>query len=358
MLAALGLVPAILSATGELDTLTLFLWQLAGGVVVGMSGPSNSLLARRLAPPGQVTGFNARLSRSGAVAIIVGLLVGGALVSAVGPTWAYLADVVSYLPAVLLIGACIKRLPTPVHPRHRFREGIQAVKKTGGLRAAFVTAGLLYLLATPVISTFPALAKQIDDGANALAMLMAAYAAGGLFVATVVRRLHRRESWAVLGRRALFVSGFGLVALGLAVGLGGGAGVVLAISLVALLPTGLAVAIEFTMLSSLVELGAPEDQRSPVLTAYGTLSSVIGPIGGLAIGALADTVSVSFAVVTSGILLVLAGALTRILRFFRSLDDLDHPDAAEYAAAAPRPPTHPHLSFDHAVHHHRIPVDG
>jgi MFS family permease len=356
-LGLLALVPVGLSVAGRLDAASLFWWQLASGVVAGLGGPANPLLVRHLADPDAIPEFNARIGRSASVSAITGLLIGGAVVSSVGETWAYALNAASYLPAIVLVATFMSRLPPRRHAPRRLRDGLRTVTTVPGLKAAFAGAAVLNLLATPVISTFPALAKSVDDGANALAMLLAAYAAGGLFVATAVKWLHGRESWAIVGRWSLLVSGIGLAALGVAVAFGGGKGVVLAITLVALLPTGLAVAIDSTMLSSLVQLGAPEDDRGPVLAAYGTLASFVAPIGGLAIGVLADSISVSFAVIMSGVLLVVASVLTRIMGMFRAIDDLDHPELPRHAAAARRPPAHGHELHDHPVHAH-VTVEG
>jgi hypothetical protein len=58
------------------------------------------------------------------------------------------------------------------------------MRSSQGLRAAFIATAVVNLLATPVISTLPALARHVDNGAQSLSILMAAYTGGAPYRAS------------------------------------------------------------------------------------------------------------------------------------------------------------------------------
>jgi hypothetical protein len=105
-----------------------------------------------------------------------------------------------------------------------------------------------------------------------------------------------------------------------------------------LVPIGLAVALDSSLLQVLVQLGTSADDQGPVLVVYATVTTIVTPLGGLMIGAVADELSLWGAVAVSGLVItLLAVCLRRRLRVF---------DALGPAEATPGV-RHAHLHFLH-----------
>ena len=195
-------------------------------------------------------------------------MLGGAIVVRVGEAWAYVLDAAPFLPGTLFVAKFCQGVakPTP-SARRRIRDGMTSMRRSQGLRAAFI--------------------------------------------ATAAKWLHRRVSWSRVSRWTFIVAGLGFSLLGL--------------------------------------LHGTHTSTSLVLAAYSMVATIVAPIGGLAIGGLADALSPTSAVLLSGIALLLAGAIGRATWLFRALDELDHPHAPAAAAAVPRQPLN-------GVHHGVEPI--
>jgi hypothetical protein len=95
----------------------------------------------------------------------------------------------------------------------------------------------------------------------------------------------------------------------------------------------LAVALNSSLLQALVQLSTPEDDQAPVLVVYATVTTIVTPIGGLVIGALADTTSMWVALAACGTsILVLALALRSRFKVFDQFGELDAPVKAHHHA--------------------------
>jgi MFS family permease len=183
-----------------------------------------------------------------------------------------------------------------------------------------VLAAVLNLAAWPVLSVLPAVAQDIDARAHVLGLLVGAFYAGAAAVSWAVGRLRRRFPYG----RILFVGflGAGLLILGNAVltawrAPGYDAVLVAGLTLV---PIGLAVALDSSLLQALVQLSTPEQDQAPVLVVYATVTTIVTPIGGLAIGAVADSTSLWGALGLCGAALT---ALALLLRTrLRVFDDI------------------------------------
>jgi MFS family permease len=236
-------------------------------------------------------------------------------------------NALSYLPLIV----AVRRVPgTVVEPRNSrgtLRAGVDVVRRVERLRRAFVLAAMINLAAWPVLSVLPAVAQDIESRAHVLGLLVGAFYAGAAVVSWAVRRLRRRFPYG----RILFVGflGAGLLILGhalLTAWRSPGYDAVLVAGLT-LVPIGLAVALDSSLLQALVQLSAPAEDQAPVLVVYATVTTVVTPIGGLIIGVLADGVSLWFALAFAGTCLtVLALVLRTRLRVFDDLGvDGSHP---------------------------------
>lgn len=315
--------PVILAASHHLTVATLFIWQFSCGIVYGLGGASSSMLTRRLAAPGRVPEFNAQLARARALATLLGLLLGGVVYEAFGPVWVFAFDALSYLGAPVVLIPMMGRLGPISSSRPKIAAGVTAIRSSIGLRAVVVAGGFIALLATPIGSLLPAIARQVGSSSHLLSYLMAAFAFGGLFVALVIRVLHDRSRWSVVSRTSVVVAGIGLLVISGLQRIGDDRWALFLATITTLVPIGLALAVMGAVIGSLVQLGAPAELRSPVLTFYGVVTSVVAPISGFAFGLLADATHIWVPLAVLGLSFLAFVALGTQRRLFRDLDQLD-----------------------------------
>ncbi len=317
------LYPAVLAATDRLTVAHLFIWQFSCGIVYGLGGASSSMLTRRLAAPGRVPEFNAQLGRARALATLLGLLLGGVVYEALGPVWVFTIDALSYLGAPVVLIPMMGRLGPLSQSRRKVGEGVQAIRESIGLRAVVVAGGFMALLAAPIGSLLPEIARKVGSSSHLLSFLMAAFAFGGLFVAFVIRVLHDRSRWSVVSRTSVVVAGIGLLLIAALQRTGDDRWVLFVATIVTLVPIGLALAVMGAVIGSLVQVGAPTELRSPVLTVYGVITSLVAPISGFAFGLLADKTHVWVPLAVLGVAFLAFVGLGTDRRLFRHLDQLD-----------------------------------
>ena len=92
------------------------------------------------------------------------------------------------------------------------------------------------------------------------------------------------------------------------------------VSVITLIPMGLAPALDGSLLQSLVQLGTPPDDQGPVLVVYATITTIVTPIGGLLLGEIADELSLWGSLAVSGFAIALLAVLLRTR--LRVLDQL------------------------------------
>ena len=336
---AFGLVsfiPAVLSATGHLNTAWLLVWYLMIGLIDGLSSPSSSLVRQIIAPSGQLTEFNSAATRSISIATAIGLLIGGAIFGALGPTWIYFIAALTTFPLVIAIIPTIKGAPreSDVSDGH-FMDAFVVRRNRPDLRAAFYFTGFCFLVGSYVV-TFPAIAASIGTNAGILSLLQVAAVVGGMFVVIAVKRIHGRVGWGAAQRICFLIAGFAILVLAWNGHRGASPTVTLIIAIVAIIPIGFALNLDASILNGLVQMATPRENRTSVLTSYALIPMLAIPLGQETIGALSDVWSVSGALLVLGgltLLLLTVGPQRKIRPAFDMLNEADtapsdHPAAA------------------------------
>lgn len=345
---ALALALAGVAAFGDLTYGLLLAYSLANGVICALIAPTVPTFNRMVVPDDRLAEFTALWSGVAAVASIPGALVGGVVVATVGSAWTFLVYAISYVPLLLVV----LMLPKPAHDAseqpHTLRAGIETVRSHVMLRRALGLAGILNLVAWPVLSALPALASEIDARAHILGYLTGAFFAGSALVSWVIVRLRRRFAYG-----AILYAGFV------------GAGVILLVgastihwrdpgidavftAVATLVPIGLAISMNAVLLQSLVQLGSPPDTEGPVLVVYGTVTTIVAPLGGLLLGAAVDLVSLHWALTGCGVVMLVAAVCLR--RQFAVFDAIGADDTGEGLPSAGHHWALAHLIGPEAVH--------
>ncbi|CAB4322581.1 MAG: MFS transporter [Actinobacteria bacterium] len=300
------LVPFALALTGHLTTLTLLGWFLLQGVVQGLGSPAAGIVRTLIAPPGGSAVFNGKAVRAMSAALMFGILTGGALLAIVGPGWIYFIACLAGYPLVLSVVPLLRtaRVETATAPS-RFFDVFDVRRSNPEIRAAFRFTFIIFLLGGYYV-TLPDIASRIGHRAMILSSLQAAAVFGGMFVVIGVRLIHQRATWLAVQRACIGVVGVATLYLGWVAFRDHQPIWYLATAIVAIIPLGFALNLDSAVLNAAVQVAAPPESRTPVLTAFALIPLVALPASELVVGAIADLASVSLA-------LMMLGGLTLVL---------------------------------------------
>jgi MFS family permease len=298
----------------------------AGGVVFGLSMPAWQGFVADLVPraelPRAVTLNSMQFHGSRAV----GPALGGLVLAALGPTWAFVFNGISYLAVVAAVFAVRSRParpePTGNSVRRDLTAGFGYARHHRGIATALAVVVAIGFLGNPIVQLAPVFAERIFAvGAGQYGLLTAAFGAGAATGIWLLGRLAVRwsRSQVVLGS---------LVVLGLAV-VGFGLAPAYVVGLVCVLVAGSSAVGSGTLLLTTVQLQVEDAYRGRVLGVYAMAFTASYPIGALVQGALADAIGPRRIEVVVG-MVVLALAATLVVR--RGV--LDALDGAPAPAAA------------------------
>ncbi|KLR60303.1 Major Facilitator Superfamily transporter [Actinobacteria bacterium IMCC26207] len=309
------LIPVALSATGHLNTTNLLMFFLLLGILIGLCAPSAGLVRRMIAAPGQLPEFNGQAAQAVALATVIGLLAGGAVYTALGPTWVFALGALSLLPGFSLLRLTKEPVPHIDGEVERFRGVFEIRRNNPGLRAVCMFTGLSVIIASYVV-TLPALAQMIahdakmDSSAGIQSLLQASSVVGGLFVVMAMRKAHGRVSWGQVQRICFLIAASGLLLIAVIVHRDVSALIVISLAVLLLIPIGFALTLDQSILATLMQAGAPAKSRASVLTGYALIPMIMAPLGQELIGFLADQFSVTASLIiiaVPALLLVLVG---------------------------------------------------
>jgi MFS family permease len=241
---------------------------------------------------------------------VVGPAIAGAIVAAVGESWCFVLNAISYLfvIAMLLRMDLPRRLATAADRSTTLREGIRYARATGPIRNLLLLLGVTCGLGFQYMILLPVYADHIlKSGPKAYGLMVAAFGLGSLGSAVVMTR--RLDRWAL--RRNLLiglgVSGVSMAVfawsralpLTLAMGLGAGFGLILYVA----------------STNVMLQLTTEDRFRGRIMSLYTFMFVGTAPLGALLAGWVAQKSGAPIATtVCAGILLCGAGWVTWRLR--------------------------------------------
>jgi MFS family permease len=258
-----------------------------GGVLFGLGMPAWQGFVSDLVPrpvlPGAVQWNSMQFHGSRAI----GPALAGLVLATLGPTWAFVANGLSYaavLVAIALVSARPGR-PAPSGQRvlRQLKDGFSYARHHEGIAVSLVLVAAVGFLGNPVVQLAPVFAERIYGvGAGAYGVLTAAFgfgAASGIYIMGRLTRTHPRSRIVLAG---LFVLAGALAAFGLAP--------VYGVGLAAVLLAGSCAVGVGTLLLTSVQLQVSDAMRGRVLGVYAMVFTASYPIGALAQGWLADRI--------------------------------------------------------------------
>ena len=327
--AVVAFVPVMLLTNGHLTTPMLLIWSASMSFIAGLFMPSSSLVQRMLAPPGKLPEFTAEAGRNAALAGVIGILGGGVVYETIGPIWIYAINAISFIPLVIPMIPLLGNVEPAEAARHRFGSVwglLYGPQSRPGLRAACRFTFLSLALGGYTV-VLPAIAGTGRGSAGALSLLQAATVVGGLVTVVVTRRLHGLVPWGQAQRVCFLVTGVGILVLAWASRPSLGPTATLVVCVVAIIPIGLALKLDQTILQALVQMATTASSRAVFFTYYGLIPMVAVPVGQMAIGVIADRLSVSVALYAMAALTLVLVAMGPRLAMRAAFDDLADADA-------------------------------
>jgi len=307
-LAAFGLAGAW--AAGVHRPGVVLLLVTLGGIVWGLTMPTWQGFLADLVPrsdlPDAVTLNSMQFHGSRAI----GPALGGLVLAAFGPTWAFVANGISYVAVIVAVLAVRARPARPQPSGNSVRSdllaGFRYARRNRGIATALTIVVAVGFLGNPIVQLAPVFAERIYDvGAGEYGLLTGAFGAGAATGIWLVGRWSRNRGRSRVLLGALGVLGVAVVGFGLAP--------VYSAGLACVLVAGSAAVGSGTLLLTTVQLQVADAFRGRVLGVYAMAFTASYPLGSLVQGLLADAIGPRANELVVGAV-ILAVAVTLVIR--------------------------------------------
>lgn len=304
-------------AVAQAESLGLLLGLVGAQATFGALGvPARRALPPRLLPLAQVPAGIALQHLSFQVAMLVGPALAGIVIAELGLTWAFTAQVLTFMLALLGVLRLPHLPPDAAAGRPGLRamaDGVHLVLRRPVLRGSFATDLFATILAMP-ISLFPLVNEaRFGGSASTLGLFLSAVAVGGIVAGLLSGTVTRARRAGLVQLAAAGTWGLALAGFGLAPGLW------LALALLAV--AGAADTISVVIRAAMVQLDTPDSHRGRVSAVESVIGQAGPDVGNFRGGVVAGLTSAPFALVTGGLACVLGVAFVgwrnRALRDYR-----------------------------------------
>ena len=269
------------------------------GIAQAFGGPAYQSLLPSLVDKAHVPNAVALNSIQFNLARVIGPLLAGAALAAWGMVACFGLNGVSFLAVIVAIWSMhIRHVPTPatVSVQEQLKSGFRFVRGEPAIISLTVLAAATTFLGNPLLTFLPLFARDVFHGDVAQYTQLMAFAGGGAVAgALVVAWLGRFRH---MGVTVLLIQ----VVFGVLTAIFAQTRVFW-LNAALLFACGGGLVMVFAMISSLVQLIAPNDMRGRVMSIYMVAFRGGMPLGSLAAGWLASLTSPSFVLTLNGILL-------------------------------------------------------
>lgn len=250
------------------------------------------------------------------LARIIGPLAAGLAFGALGAAACFVLNGFSFLAVIFSLSILRSRFAPQTSDRNlmaELRDGLSFVREHRTLRILSFLAFCSTFFGLPLITMLPVFAKDVFQlGARGYSALLACTGMGAVLGALIVATLGNspRKGNVALGLQLFF----GVMVIQFSLSR------VLWISLCTLFLAGIALVAIFALISSLVQLQAPESLRGRVMSIYMVAFRGGMPLGSLVTGFLASQLSPPWVMAGNGLLLGAVGGVCLLLRSKVRLD--------------------------------------
>jgi MFS family permease len=292
---------AVLVAVGHVTIWYVIALSFVSGSAQAFGGPAYQSLIPSLVPKDHLPNAIALNSIQFNIARVLGPLLAGAALHAFGMVSCFTLNGVSFLVVIgALLSLHIRHEPAarPRRMRDELRGGLAYVRAEHRLLALIVIAFATTFLAIPILTFLPVVAKNVfHEGVGGYSRMMAFSGAGAVAGALVVAWLGRFHHMGLTSLVVQAVVGLLIVAFSFSRSL--------LVTEIILLSSGALLVMTMSLVTSLVQLIAPNEMRGRVMSIYMVAFRGGMPLGSLVTGKVADATSATHALAINGILLTL-----------------------------------------------------
>jgi predicted MFS family arabinose efflux permease len=300
---AVAFVLALLIYLGYIQIWHLLVAAFISGLAQAFGGPAFQALIPSLIEPRHLPNAIALMSIQFNLARVVGPVIAGFALNWWGAAVCFFLNGLSFVAVILSlmmlhVGFVPKR--ADVHILFSLREGLRFVYANTSMLALIILAFASTGLGVPLITFLPSFAKDIFGlGPQGYSTMLAVSGAGAVFGALLVAWMGHMEN---KGRLTLLM----VIFLGIFVAAFSHAPTYFT-SCVFLFLAGVCLIAVFALVSSLVQLLAPEELRGRIVSVYNVAFRGGMPLGNLITGFAARAYSPSAALLANGLLLSIVG---------------------------------------------------
>jgi MFS family permease len=248
---------------------------------------------------------------------VIGPALGGILLAVVGVAWCFIINGISYIAVIIGLWAMQVKPHQSLHlmesPWRQLISGIQYVSKQIDLSGLLLLSLIFSIFGISYATVLPAFVQQVlHQDAAAYGWVNAVIGVGAVTGAFMIANQHGRSwrgSWLVISGIAfpIVLGTFAFTHL-------------YPVSLILAFGLGVGFMVQFTMINTLLQTRVEDQLRGRVMALYTLTFFGFTPFGNLAIGALAESIGLSYSILIFAVL-SLALALI-VLRKIPQLKDL------------------------------------
>jgi predicted MFS family arabinose efflux permease len=277
---------------------------LALSFVVGLGqsfgGPAYSALLPTLVGPEDLANAIAMNSIQFNLARVLGPAIGGVTYTALGATWCFTLNGVSYLAVILsLFMIHVKFVPSKTREPvlTSMAEGIRFIRRRDGMSALVVLAFCTTLFGFSLAGFLPVFVQTVfHRGPETYTLLLVFSGSGSICGALIVAAMEKFKGQQRLTILILAFLGFAIAAFALSKWL--------PLSCLLIFLTGLAIMASASLMLALVQVIATDAMRGRVMSVYNLAFRAGIPLGSLILGKLIPIFGVSTALAGAGLILV------------------------------------------------------
>ena len=301
---------AILFVTHTVKVWHILTLSFIVGLGQSFGGPAYSALLPTLVPADDLSNAIAMNSIQFNLARIIGPTIGGIAYSALGATWCFTLNGISYIAVIIsLFEINVSFVPAKTQQRvlSSMGEGIRFIRQSPGMSALVLLAFCTTLFGFSLNGFLPVIVQNIfHRGPQTYTLFLVCSGAGSICGALIVASIEKVKG---KDRTTLFILiSLGLITIGFALSRW------LPLSCILIFLAGLAIMASASMMLSLAQLSTTDAMRGRVMSVYNLAFRAGFPLGALLLGRIIPLVGISAALSGAGAILVAVSATFLFLR--------------------------------------------
>jgi predicted MFS family arabinose efflux permease len=273
------------------------------GLAQAFGGPAYQALIPMLVAARDLPNAIALNSIQFNLARVIGPMLGGLALTSLGASWCFSLNGLSFVAVIISLSLLPVRPAATAAPGSilaSLKEGLSFIRRKEPMTSLIALAFAMTMLGIPLIVFLPVVVKDVFGmGPEAFTLLLSVSGAGAVVGALTVAAFGHIQSKGKVTLASLIALGGLIACFGLSRSL--------TLSCVLLFMAGGALVAVFAMISSLVQLIAPDEMRGRVMSVYNVAFRGGMPIGSLISGELITRTSVPLVLAANGVLLALLG---------------------------------------------------